>query len=228
MADSATVPAPTRLVDTVIFDLGGVLAANGRQSDFAARFPAEVAETVKRIFMGPYHEDTDHPWHRLERGEIPMDEMRRLNALALAEAGIQLPPMPASDPESGRAAAAFSFEPNVPVIALVERLRAEGIRLGVLTNNVAEFRPLWTTMMDFDALFDDVVDSSAVGLRKPNPAIYHLALERLGASASTTAFLDDVQSNVDAAVAVGMVGVFVDVDPTAAVDQVLSLTGLSD
>ena len=59
-----------RLIDTVIFDVGGVLAANGRHSDFASRFPHADPEVVTRIFVGDYGEDGDHPWHRLERGEI--------------------------------------------------------------------------------------------------------------------------------------------------------------
>ena len=68
-------------------------------------------------------------------------------------------------------------------------------------------------MLPFDELFDDVVDSHEVGVRKPNPAIYQLALARLGAEAGRTAFLDDVATNVSAAEGVGMRGVLVDEDP---------------
>lgn len=211
------------MITTVIFDLGGVLAANGRQSDVSARFPAEHAETVRTIFMGPYHDDTDHPWHRLERGEISMDDMREQVGRMLAEAGVELPSMTR---DSDGAPGGWAFRPNEPVIELVGRLRQHGIRTGVLTNNVAEMRPLWRSMVDFDALFDDIVDSSEVGLRKPNPAIYQLALDRLGAAAGSTAFLDDVASNVEAAARLGITGILVDEDPMPAVRQVLALTGL--
>ena len=64
------VPATTtRQIDTVIFDLGGVLMRNGRQSDVVRRFPPDKADAALRVFMGEYGEDNDHPWHRLERGE---------------------------------------------------------------------------------------------------------------------------------------------------------------
>ena len=86
--------ATSRSIDGVIFDLGGVLAANGRHADFARRFPPEHAEQVIRIFVGDYGDDGDHPWHRLERGEITLDENRRLNKIALDAAGIALPPPP--------------------------------------------------------------------------------------------------------------------------------------
>lgn len=122
---------------------------------------------------------------------------------------------------------AFSFDPNPGVIDLVHDLKGAGIKLGVLTNNVKEFRDAWKSMLDFSTLFDDVVDSHEVGLRKPDPAIYRLALSRLGSTAPHTAFLDDVDSNVRAAVALGFHGIVVDHDPSEAIEQVRELTGVS-
>ena len=83
-------------------------------------------------------------------------------------------------------------------------------------------------MMPFDEWFDDVVDSHEVGVRKPNPAIYQLALARLGADAARTAFLDDVPTNIAAADAVGIRGVLVEEDPTAAIATVRRWAGLAD
>ncbi len=121
---------------------------------------------------------------------------------------------------------AIVFEPNSPVIELVHDLRAAGLKLGVLTNNVLEFRPMWWGLLPFEELFDDIVDSHEVAMRKPNPAIYRLALERLDVAASRTVFLDDVQTNVDAANHVGLRGVLVEEDPTGAVAEVRRLAGL--
>lgn len=217
---------PSRSIDAVIFDLGGVLAANGRHSDFARRFPPEHADTVIRIFVGDYGEDGDHPWHRLERGEITLEENRRLNKIALEAAGITLPPPPPPSAD-GAPAPLMVFTPNEPVVHLAHELRAAGLRLGVLTNNVREFRDGWRSMLPFGEMFDDVIDSHEVGMRKPNPAIYQLALERLGVPADRTAFLDDAPTNVVAASAVGMVGIQVDEDPTDAVTRVRRLAGLA-
>ncbi|MEQ1698796.1 MAG: HAD family phosphatase [Ilumatobacteraceae bacterium] len=210
---------PAALIDTVIFDVGGVLAETGRHSDFARRFPPEVAEQVTRIFVGDYAEDGDHPWHRLERGEITFAENRALNRAALEAAGIEVP----APPPGG--APMIQFLPSAPMVALVEELHGAGFRLGVLTNNVLEFREHWRSLMDFDRFFDDVVDSHEVGLRKPNPAIYQLALARLGAAAGRTAFLDDVPTNVSAAEGVGIRGVLVDPDPTEAIATVRRWAG---
>jgi putative hydrolase of the HAD superfamily len=76
-------------------------------------------------------------------------------------------------------------------------------------------------------MLDDIVDSHEVGMRKPNPAIYSLALERLGTTAERTAFLDDVESNVAGARDVGMVGVLVEDDAMPAIETVRRLAGLA-
>ena len=210
----------TAAIDTVIFDVGGVLAATGRHSDFARRFPPEHAAQATRIFVGDYGQDGDHPWHRLERGEITLEENRRLARIALSAAGIELPvPPPGGAPM-------IVFTASEPMVELVKELRDSGIRLGVLTNNVLEFRDNWRSMMPFDEWFDDIVDSHEVGLRKPNPAIYQLALARLGAEAGRTAFLDDVATSVWAAESVGIRGVLVDDDPTEAIATTRRLAGL--
>ena len=240
MSAAPTTPdSPTdgdRQIDTVIFDLGGVLMHNGRHSDFVKRFPAEHAENALRIFVGPFGVDTDHPWHRLERGEISMDECQALNRTAFAEAGLEMParPTPEPSPEPSTAgsgepptpAPLMTFMPNTEMMDLVARLRAAGIRVGMLTNNVREFRELWRGLMPYDELFDDIVDSHEVGMRKPNPAIYQLALTRLNAAADRTAFLDDLPSNVEAATSLGMFGVVVDEDSSEAIATVERLAAL--
>lgn len=211
--------AQMRSIDAVIFDVGGVLSRTGRPADVATRFPGQDPDVVQRALMGDYGADGDHPWHRLERGEISLADVRVLNRSALEEAGIEIPSF-----ESG---GHFGFEVSEPVVALVHDLKAIGIRLGVLTNNVREFRPMWWPMLPFAELFDDVIDSHEVGLRKPNPEIYLLALQRLGAEAGRTAFLDDVASNVEGARSIGIIGIQVDDDPSGAVAAVRDLAGLS-
>lgn len=208
-----------RSIDAVIFDFGGVLAANGRASDFNALVKPEHRGKVAHLITGTPGTDSDHPWHRIERGEITLEEARVGYSALLADAGIELH-LPSS-------AGKLVFRPNEPVVALVHELRSTGFRLGVLTNNVKEFRDSWRSMLPFDDLFDDIVDSHEVGMRKPNPEIYQLALARLGAEAGRTAFLDDVPANVEAAERVGMRGVVVDEDPTPAVATVRRWAGFS-
>lgn len=217
-----------RLIDAVIFDLGGVLCSNGRPSDLLRRFPNDPPDKVLDTVMGGQGLDTDHPWHRLERGEISLADYSMALSTLIAAAGLT----PASDPPATDSAprAAFTFEPNTPMLDLVDDLRSQHvvprIKLGVLTNNVREFKEGWRAMVDFDLLFDDVVDSHELGIRKPNAEIYRVALERLGADPARTAFLDDSPANVAAATALGMHGIVVDVDPTAAIARVRDLTGV--
>jgi epoxide hydrolase-like predicted phosphatase len=213
-----------RSIDAVIFDFGGVLASNGRPSDVVRRFPNDPADVVMRVMMGEYGQDTDHPWHRLERGEISMADYRSALAPLVMDAGLT-PVATTFAPEPGQSIP-FDFTPNAPVVELVHELRDAGFRLGVLTNNVRELRERWWPMLDFPRLFHDVVDSHEVGMRKPNPSIYRLALERLGVPAHRTAFLDDAESNVRAAIDVGLHGVLVDEDPTTAVSTVRLLANL--
>ena len=79
----------------------------------------------------------------------------------------------------------------------------------MLTNNVREWEPLWRSMLPVDEIFELVVDSGFVGMRKPDPEIYELTLARLGAaiSAEECLFVDDILVNVETARAIGMTAV---------------------
>ncbi len=83
-------------------------------------------------------------------------------------------------------------------------------------------------MIPVDELFDDIVDSSAVGVRKPGSAIYELACERLSVQPGEAVFIDDYQGNVDGAAAVGMRAVccgYTVESTAAALDELLALVG---
>jgi putative hydrolase of the HAD superfamily len=97
----------------------------------------------------------------------------------------------------------------------------------MLTNNVREWEPRWKAMLPVDELFELVVDSAFVGMRKPDPAIYELTLERLGLPAHACVFLDDLEANCEAAAALGMRAVrFVDTaQAIAAVEAALDGAG---
>jgi putative hydrolase of the HAD superfamily len=80
--------------------------------------------------------------------------------------------------------------------------------MGMLTNNVREWEPLWRSMLPVDEIFEVVVDSGFVGCRKPDPEIYEITLERLdGVPAEECLFIDDVDVNCAAARGLGMASV---------------------
>jgi putative hydrolase of the HAD superfamily len=101
------------------------------------------------------------------------------------------------------AAAARSEELDPEMLALVESLRAR-CATALLTNNVST--ATWRATFPFD-LFDVVIDSSDVGLRKPDPAVYRLLLERLGRRPADLVFFDDLDVNIAGACAIGIRGV---------------------
>ncbi len=196
----------------VLFDFGGVFTDSpfGALDVLGAKLGADPAVLMEVVF-GPYHEDTDHPWHRLERGEIELMHARE-EILALGrERGVE------ADPFQLFAVMGSSQGAREALVGRVERLRAGEIRTALVTNNAREFREGWRSLLPVDELFDVVVDSSEVGVRKPDPRIFRLTLERLGGlSPAETLFLDDFESNVRAAEALGIRGVLVEPDPTSA------------
>ena len=210
-----------RTVDAVIFDLGGVIMKNGGPRDFTRRYPDHDPAVVAEIVMGPHHLDTDHQWHRLERGEITMAECRALTKDMLDAAGIV-----ATAPAPTTSGGAFNFQLNDEMVAFIHDLKSAGLPIAILTNNVKEFREMWWPLMDFETVFDAIVDSHEVKMRKPNPDIYHLTMDRIGATPNRTAFLDDLRANVDAASALGMHGVWVEEDASGAIAAARALSGL--
>jgi len=197
--------------DAVLFDFGGVFTG----SPFAAvasraRDVGTSPERLVRIVFGSYAADTDHPWHRLERGELDVrsarDEILRLGS----EDGIE------ADLYELFAAMASSSGIRDEVVECVRGLRHAGFRTGLLTNNIAEFREHWRRTLPLDELFCDIVDSSEVGMRKPDLRIFALACERLAVAPARSVFLDDHPGNVDAARQAGLEALLVEEDPSGA------------
>jgi putative hydrolase of the HAD superfamily len=103
------------------------------------------------------------------------------------------------------------LEPNERMIDFVRSLRVDrGLRSALLTNNVREWEAKWRSMLpEIDEIFEVIVDSAFVGLRKPDPRIYHLTVERLGdgLQPEDCVFIDDMDVNCDAAREIGMAAV---------------------
>lgn len=76
-------------------------------------------------------------------------------------------------------------------------------KIGLISNAWSGLRAFISTR-EFEAIFDELIISAETGLMKPDPRIYHLALEKLGARPEESVFLDDVLANVEAARAIGM------------------------
>jgi len=97
-----------------------------------------------------------------------------------------------------------NLHPNAQMIDYMRSLRERGHKLAICTNNVREWEGRWRSMLPIDEIFDVVVDSAFVGTRKPEPRIYEITLERVGATAGEAVFIDDIEANCDGARAVGI------------------------
>ena len=201
--------------DAVLFDFGGVFTPSpfGAVDALGDEIGAPPGK-LQEIVFGPYHEDTDHPWHRLERGELELVKARdEIMALGKA-AGFDV------DPFQVFARMAGGDGARDGLVARTRAIRAAGLRTGLITNNAKEFRDGWRKLVPADELFEVIVDSSEEGIRKPDARIFEVTLTRLGRIAPERAlFLDDAQSNVDAAERLGIRGHLVteDLAPTFAV-----------
>ena len=208
----------------LLVDYGGVLT--NPLPEFMAGWvkadgidPDRFAELMRR-WLGPGADR--NPVHDLETGRISAAEFERLLAAELLE---RTPAQPgAADRAAGMLTRMFSgMRVESSMIDVVRTVRAAGVRTGLLSNSwgLDYERDGW------DALFDAVVISGEVGLRKPDPAIYVLASERLGLPPEQIVFIDDLRPNVQAAAAAGMVGVqHVDLQTTVSELEILFETSL--
>ncbi len=200
------------MIRAVISDFGGVLTSPLSDSFFV--FGQRVGlrpEHFGHALARATETSGRHPLFELERGEITEAAFLRTLEEHL-DGDVRL---------EGFAQAFFEhLQPNRPVIELMRDLRGRGLRTALLTNNVREWEPLWRPKLpDIDAIFEVVVDSAFVGMRKPEPEIYLLTLERLGGGLrpEECVFLDDVEVNCEAARTLGMHAVrFEDADRSVA------------
>jgi putative hydrolase of the HAD superfamily len=188
-------------VRAAVFDLGGVLFEGGPREvmAFGTRVGVKAEEwaELRREVFG-----NNGTWARLERGECTfahfLEELRHHVHSAGGRATVEEAAafMGASDPLSRRSVV------REPLIEMVLELR-EVMQTALLTNNVREWREGWKSVLDTDALFDVVIDSSEVGARKPEPAIYETTRAALGVKHEEIFFVDDIGQNLKAAHALG-------------------------
>ncbi|MFB7715383.1 HAD family hydrolase [Streptomyces sp. NPDC056105] len=188
----------TAPVDAVVFDYGGVLTGPVRDS-IAAWIEADGIEpdsfsrTLKAWLSRNAEDGT--PIHRLETGELTVAEFDVLLAAELETVDGS-----AVDLVGVLARLFAGMRPDPVMFELAGELRGLGVRVALLSNSWANTYP----RERIDALFDPVVISGEVGLRKPLAPIYRLTLDRLGVPADRVLFVDDAEPNVLGAHAVGM------------------------
>lgn len=193
------------MIRAVICDFGGVLSLPLLKGFAAFQDDSGVSmeQLGRAMLAGADDLDGKHPLFELECGRITEERFLDLIRDGLeAELGHR--------PRMHRFKEIFfeALQPNPPMIDLMAELRESGYRMAMLTNNVREWEPLWRSKLPVDEIFETVVDSAFVGMRKPDREIYELTLGRLdGIEASECLFVDDMEVNCDAARDLGMVAV---------------------
>ena len=203
-------------VTTLVFDFGGVFTYSPFTAIDAIGIERGAAPgQFVEIVFGSYHIDGDHPWHRLERGEITMDAAR----LEIIDLGgevnldVDLYEVFASLPRDGGL--------RTELVDKVTQLKAEDVPMAIVTNNVRELSASWRSLFPVDEIFGEIIDSSFEGVRKPDPAIFELAMERMGGvAAQDSLFLDDHPANVAAARSLGMQAILVEDDIASVIAEI--------
>jgi putative hydrolase of the HAD superfamily len=202
----------------VIFDLGGVVFPSPFEAFDAYEHDRGLPVGSVRALVRVSSETG--AWAALERGELTMaefhdalEEEANLSGLALeAEALMR------------RVASGFGARPAM--VRAIERLHDAGLKTAALTNNwVGAEGDRGVGAAAGALVFDVIVESAVEGLRKPDPRIYELVLERLGVEPTETVFLDDLGINLKPARAMGISTIKV-TDPDAALRELETLVGV--
>ncbi len=190
---------PTRVRATV-FDLGGVFLAGAVESvlAFGTRhgIPREAWTAIRDELFAEAG-----VWAACERGEVPFERfVERLHGLA-NRAGANVSAEDARNFMGGMGETAGQRIRH-EIVAAAARIHAV-MPTALLTNNIPEWRQGWRALLDVTSLFDVVIDSSEVGMRKPERAIYELTRARLDVPHEAIFFLDDLGMNLKPARSLG-------------------------
>jgi putative hydrolase of the HAD superfamily len=205
--------------NTVLFDLGGVVL--GSPLHAIRDYERELGFEHNAINLVAARTAPTGAWSRLERGELEMEKFFDAFEEDCLAAGLVM------DAREMMFRMSKATAPRAVMLTAIARLRDEGLRIGALTNNWAHTDDSGQNdgTRALRELFDVFIESSVEGLRKPDPAIYRLACDRLGAHPEEMVFLDDIGPNLKPARAMGMATIKVN-EPEPAVEELEEVLGL--
>lgn len=205
------------MIRAVLWDFGGVITTSPFEA--FARYEREHGlpqDFVRGLNAANHH---DNAWARLERSEVAIEEFCELYEAEAAAAGHPL--------DARAVLACLSGDIRPEMVAALRAIKGAGLKQGCLTNNFVGMgrgpRHDGDSVLD---LFDVVVESSAIGVRKPEPAFYSRACELLQIQPAEAVMLDDLGVNLKPAREMGMRTIKV-VDPAQALRELEEITGVA-
>jgi putative hydrolase of the HAD superfamily len=206
-------------IEAVIWDFGGVLTTSPFEAfarfETARGLPADI---IRRTNAANHWENA---WAKFERAEVDLEAFDRLFAAESLALGAEV---------RGRdVLPLLSGELRPEMVTALRRVKAK-FKTGCITNNLpanaigsASGRTLY--IAEVMALFDAIIESAKIGLRKPDPRIYRMMVEMLGVNPAACVYLDDLGVNLKPAREMGMTTIKV-VDAAQAIAELEAATGL--
>src|SRR3954454_8885959 len=208
-----------RMIEAVIWDFGGVLTTSPFEA--FARFERErglPADIIRRTNASNHWENA---WAKFERAEVDLEAFDQLFAVESMALGAEV---------RGKDVLPLLVGDLRPEMVEALRVVKSRFKTGCITNNIpanaigtASGRALY--IAEVMALFDHVIESAKIGLRKPDPRIYEMMADALGVTPAACVYLDDLGVNLKPARAMGMTTIKV-TDPAQAIAELEAATGM--
>lgn len=206
-------------IEAVIFDFGGVLTSSPFEA--FARFETERSLPIDIIRRTNAANHLENAWAKFERAEVDIDTFDDLfaeesRALGAEVRGRDVLPLLQGD-----------LRPEM--VEALKRIKAQ-FKTGCITNNlpanaIGSLTGRTLYVAEVMALFDHVIESAKLGLRKPDPRIYRMMAETLKVDPSNCVYLDDLGVNLKPAREMGMTTIKV-VSAAQAIGELEAATGL--
>ena len=211
------------MIEAVIWDFGGVFTTSPFEA--FARYERERGIPVGTIRKINSTNHENNAWAHFERADVDMDGFDQMFASEAKALGFDIPGRDVLPLLSG------DFRPEM--IEALRRVKRK-FKTGCITNNMptntvngeaapGAGRSIYAR--EIMELFDQLVESSKVGIRKPDPRIYHMMCEMLGVAPAACVYLDDLGGNLKPARALGMTTIKVESGPQA-IAELEAATGM--
>ena len=209
------------IIDVVLFDFGGVITASPFEA-FAA-YEQELGIPTGSIRKINSTNPDGNAWAKMERNEISLEDFCSLFEEEAAALGLVL--------SGNRVLGCLSWAIRPQMVRALEVLK-ERVSIGCITNNMKSGHGSGMSrtpeqaekIAEIMTMFEVVIESAKVGLRKPDPRIYQMACDELQVAAERCVYLDDLGINCKPAAALGMRAIKV-VDPDEALSDLEKIVG---